>query len=89
MPPKAAWSEEQTINYLLSVIKSCTTFDPDFVQVAGEFGISTSRPGVDALVTSPSLLFLLQGASYTYTTKTYYIQASRLLYSQKWRLFLP
>jgi hypothetical protein len=48
MPPKAAWSEDQTVNYLLGVIKSCTAFDPDFVQVAEMFGISTSRPSVDA-----------------------------------------
>lgn len=78
MPPKAAWSEEQTINYLLSVIKSCTTFDPDFVQVAGEFGIQTSRPSVDALVASQSLLPLLQDPSYPHSTKSTAFQLSVL-----------
>jgi hypothetical protein len=91
MPPKAAWSEEQTINYLLSVIKSCITFDPDFVQVAGEFGIRTSRPGVDALVASQSLLPLLQDPSYPHPTKSTAFKLSVFCTrsgAMKWRLVL-
>jgi hypothetical protein len=52
MASKGAGSDEQTVRYLLSVIKSCADFQPNFTQVAEEFNINTSRPGTDALVAS-------------------------------------
>ena len=55
MPPVQARSSEDTIRYLLTIMKSCDGFDPDFTKVAGEFAINTSRPGVDALVAPFSL----------------------------------
>jgi hypothetical protein len=61
MATKGTWTDEKTVRYLLSVIKSCADFQPDFNQVAREFEITTSRPGIDALVASsfiPKLSFL-------------------------------
>jgi hypothetical protein len=51
MASEGACSDEKTIRYLLSVIKSCADFQPDFTQVARDFEIATSRPRIDALVT--------------------------------------
>jgi hypothetical protein len=54
MASKTASTDEKTVRYLLSVIKSCADFQPDFAKVAGDFDINTSRPSVDALVPLPS-----------------------------------
>jgi hypothetical protein len=53
MVSKAGPTDEKTVRYLLSVIKSCADFQPDFAKVAEDFDINTSRPRADALVPLP------------------------------------
>jgi hypothetical protein len=59
MSSKAASTDDKTVRYLLSVIKSCADFQPDFAKVAEDFGINTSRPSIDALVPLPFALVFL------------------------------